>query len=128
MIPPTALRVTASIRNCMRMSRPRAPDGQTNPDFTGAFGDAHEHDVHDPDAADHQRDAGHRAKKDRHDAGSGGETIRDLLLGLNHEIIVLAVADAMALPEQFGDLILHIGELVGTGRLGEQAEEGRLRP
>jgi len=45
---------TASVKNCMRMSRLRARRPSAG-DFAGALGDRHDHDVHDADAADHER-------------------------------------------------------------------------
>ena len=38
-------------------------DGQADADLAGPLGHRDEHDVHDPDAADHQRDAGDRGQQ-----------------------------------------------------------------
>ena len=53
--PPSPLMISASIRNCRRMSRPGA-DRLADPDLARPLGHRHQHDVHDPDAADEQRD------------------------------------------------------------------------
>ena len=34
------------------------PDGLADPDLAGPLADRHQHDVHDPDAADDERDRG----------------------------------------------------------------------
>ncbi len=41
-------------------------DGLADADFAGPLGDRYQHDVHDADAADEQRDAGDAAHDDRH--------------------------------------------------------------
>ena len=56
--PPMAERTPVSTRNCQRMFT-GGPDGASDADLARALGDAGEHDVHDADAADEQRDARH---------------------------------------------------------------------
>jgi len=41
-------------------------DGQADADLAGPLRHADEHDVHDPDAADQQRDRGNRREQQRH--------------------------------------------------------------
>ena len=62
--PPTPESTTVSIRNCWVMSRRFAPEGAADADLAGALGDGREHDVHDADAADQERDRGDRAEDD----------------------------------------------------------------
>ncbi len=57
-------------------------------DFAGPFGDTHQHDVHDADAADHQRDARDRAEQSGHDVGRRRRRLRDFLLIAHGEIVV----------------------------------------
>ena len=57
---PRIASTTASIRICIMTSPWRAPSDFADADFARALGHAHQHDVHDHDAAHHQRDAGHR--------------------------------------------------------------------
>ena len=64
-MPPIALSVTASIRNCEQDVAAVRADGHADADLARALGHAHEHDVHDPDAADEERDAGDRAEQAR---------------------------------------------------------------
>ena len=71
MTPPTSDMVADSMRNCSRMSLPARAEGFAYADFAGALGDGDQHDVHDDDAADDQRDAG-----DGRD--DGAEAIQDL--------------------------------------------------
>ena len=54
----------------------RGAQGLAQADLADAFGDGHQHDVHDPDAADQQRDAGHPTQQDGQrlvDRGGGRE-------------------------------------------------------
>src|SRR5688572_10890802 len=51
--------------------------GKTHTDFAGAFGHAHEHDVHDTDAADEEGNPGDCTKQDSHDFGSFGRDFGD---------------------------------------------------
>ena len=80
--------------------------GDANADLAGAFGDADEHDVHDADAADHQRNAGHGAQQEGDDFGDGIHGVGDFLLVEDVEIVALVAGEAMTLAEQAGDLLL----------------------
>ncbi|MPM95114.1 hypothetical protein SDC9_142265 [bioreactor metagenome] len=53
------------------------PDGFTNADLLGALGDGNQHDVHDADAADEERDCRNAAKQQRKRARDGAHRIRD---------------------------------------------------
>ena len=79
MRPPTTLNVNASIKNCARTSRPRAPTAQAQADFARAFRDRHEHDVHDADAADDQRYRGDAGEQRRQRIAGLLERARHLL-------------------------------------------------
>ena len=59
--PPERLTIIASVRNCSRISRARRPDRQPDADLARPLGHGHQHDVHDPDAGDDQRD-----RRDQH--------------------------------------------------------------
>jgi len=74
-------------------------DGEADADLAGPLGDADQHDVHDANAAHHERDAGEEADQDRHDAVVGIEEVGCFLLRADHEIILLALGDLMALTE-----------------------------
>ena len=108
-MPPMELSVAASMRNCSRMSLPCAPDGDADADLTGALGDAHQHDVHDADAADHQRDARDRAKQDGHHIRAGRGHLGDFLLVAHGEVVLLGGHDFMALAQEIDDLAFGRG-------------------
>ena len=63
-------------------------DRQTRADLARPLGHADEHDVHDADAADDERDAGDRAEQSGHDVGRGRCGVGDLLLVAHGEIVV----------------------------------------
>ena len=90
-MPPIRLRTTASIRNWIRMSLPWAPDRHPDADLAGPLGDRDEHDVHDPDPADDQRDAGDRAEEECHRPGVAVRRVGDLLLVADREVVVPAL-------------------------------------
>ena len=90
------------------MSRRARADRHAQPDLARALGDRHQHDVHDADAADQQRDRGDRREQQRHDAAR-------LLLRLQHlgqvaqrEVVVLPRLQAVALAQQAADLLLGL--------------------
>ena len=65
-------------------------DGDADADLAGAFGDAHEHDVHDADAADQERDAGDGPEQQRDDLGNGIDGVGNFLLVEDVEVVVAA--------------------------------------
>ena len=77
--PPTPESTTVSIRNCWVMSRALGAQGAADADLAGPLGDGREHDVHDADAADQQRDGGDRAQDDAELPGR--------LLGLEQQVV-----------------------------------------
>ena len=85
---------------------PARPDGHPEADLAGPLGHRHQHDVHDADAADQERDGRDRRQQHRHDAGR-------FLLGREHlgedadlEVVVLARLQPVALPQDGPDLLL----------------------
>ena len=69
-MPARNVRVRLSSRNCLRMSRRRAPSALSRPISRGALGDGDEHDVHDADAADAE---GHGADDSEEELERGAE-------------------------------------------------------
>ena len=57
------------------------PDRQPQPDLPGALGDREQHDVHDPDAAHDEGDAGERSEQESHRRGCAGQRAHHLLGG-----------------------------------------------
>src|SRR3974390_874843 len=90
-------------------------DGFANSDFTSAFGDADEHDVHDADAANEQADRtqNHGGKADLVD-----DLVifgRNLLGGGEREIVSSAIGDIAPALHHFADLIKGLPEHAGVG-------------
>ena len=59
-------------------------------DLTGALGDRHQHDVHDTDAADQQRDACNGRQDAHHDVDHGGHLLHGCAQAHDVDIVVLA--------------------------------------
>ena len=76
--------------------RPRA-DRLAQADLARALGDRDEHDVHDPDAADEQRDPDDAAGHHRHRGGDRVELADELLDRLDAEVVGVADGDVAAL-------------------------------
>ena len=86
-------------------------DGHAHTDLACPLSHAHEHNVHDADATHDKRDAGNRAKQERHDFGRLGRCLRNFLLGSNGEIVVATRPDVMSLSKQRDDLLLRRAHL-----------------
>ena len=84
--PPARLRMMASIRNWIRTSAGARAQRLAQTDLARAFGDRDQHDVHDADAADEQRDARHPGQQVTEGGGGGFLCGDDVLLGLHGEI------------------------------------------
>ena len=82
------------------MSRAAGADGQADADLARPLGDRDEHDVHDADAADEQRNAGDRAEQQRHHQRDDPQHVGDFGRVVDGEIVLRAAADAMPLPQQ----------------------------
>ena len=99
--------------------------GHPDADLAGALGHAHEHDVHDANAANQERDARDRPQQHRHDPRGRGREFRDLRLGPNREIFLDTFRDAMALTQQAGNLLLNLRHDLGALGLNEHPADGR---
>ena len=78
-------------------------DRHAQPDLAGPLGDRHEQDVHDPDAADHQRDRRHGGQQQRHDLAAALGGRGDLTEIAHREILNGARLDAMTGGKRLGD-------------------------
>jgi hypothetical protein len=96
----------ASMRNCSEHIAAVRADGEADADLAGALGDGDEHDVHDADAADDERNASDGAEQDGHGLGGGGGGLGEFLLVADGEVGLLAVA---ALLQEVGDILLDPG-------------------
>ena len=88
--PPKVASTTASMRICSMTSPRRAPTRFADADFARALRDAHQHDVHDDDAAHHQRDAGDRHHHRGHHAEQLVDEAADGVGREGVEIVLLA--------------------------------------
>ena len=133
--PPSRQSTTASTRNCRRMSLGPGADGHPQADLAVPLGHRHEHDVHDADAADDQRDQGHAHQQARHEADRRAQGLDDLGHVADVEVVRLARADVVPLAQQLGDLRDRDGDLLGrsgrergSGRRSRTAPAGACRP
>ena len=100
-------------------------DGHADADLARPLGDADEHDVHDADAANDERDDGDAGEQGGHGVHRRGLGFGDFLLVAQDEVIVAALLDAVPLPEQVGDAVLDLDDLLGGGGLHvDGAEHG----
>ncbi len=76
-------------------------------DFTRPLGHTPKHDIHDPDAADNQRDASDGKQQSRHHVGGRSSNFRDLFLIAHREIVIAPQPNVMTLPQQIDDLLLR---------------------
>src|SRR5207245_3775454 len=92
---------------------PPSPDRLPDADLARPFGDGDQHDVHDPDAADHQGDAGDGAQHQGEDAGGLRSAAQDVLLAQDLEVRLGGVRDVVPVQQDLGDFIG--GHLRGLG-------------
>ena len=117
MKPPTALSVTASIRNCSQDVAPVRADRHADADLARPLRHAHEHDVHDPDAADDERDAGDRARAVRSSTSVVAVAASAISCWLRTvKSSSRAVANVVALAQERDDLLLRRREIVRVCR------------
>ena len=105
--PPARLSTIDSTRNCSSTSTSRAPTAQAQPDLARPLGHRHEHDVHDADAADDERDRRDAGQQVRHRVRRRGQHARHLLERPHQEVVVGAGLDLMARAQQRRDLLGH---------------------
>ena len=86
------------------------------PDFARPLGDAHQHDVHDPNAADDQRNDGNPGEQCCHRLGRRRGRRRNFFLVPDGKIVVPPFANIMPLPEQRDDLLLRRHEIASSWR------------
>ena len=72
-----------SVKNCRTMSDRRRTQCAADADLTSPFGNGRQHDVHDPDATNDQRNTGNDSHEDdEHDARVAG--LVEQFLGNDH--------------------------------------------
>ena len=76
MSPPSTDSVSASIEELGQDVPAAGADRLADADLAGPLGDRDEHDVHDPDAADDQRDRGDPAEQQGQRAADGRRGVR----------------------------------------------------
>ena len=93
-----------------------APDGHAHADLARPLGDAHQHDVHDPDAADDERDDRDRGEERRERLGALLLRVRDLGQVADVEVVVVGGAEVVAIAQDRRDLRLRARRVVGRDR------------
>src|SRR5438093_5846994 len=83
---------------------PPGADRLADADLAGAFRDGDQHDVHDPDAADDQGNAGDRAQHQGEDAGRLRGAVQHVLLAEDLKISLGGVRDVMPVQQHLRDL------------------------
>ena len=81
--------------------------GDSNTYLPRAFGNADEHDVHDADATNQERDAGDGSEEQRDDPGDLAHGIGNFLLIENVEIVLAIRRQTMTLAKKARDLLLR---------------------
>ncbi len=88
-----------------------------NADFAGAFGDADQHDVHDDDAADDQRDGSDGDGDDeRKTELMSFHKREERIAGFDGEIVFGAVFEMMAAAHDLADFVHGVLNFVGRSR------------
>jgi len=105
--------------------RPAGADGFAQTDLAGALGDRNEHDVHDADAADEQRDPHDAAGDHRNDQRDLVERVQEALDRIDAEIVGLAGADAARPAQEETDLGLGLVQRLGSAA-GRQRDQVRV--
>src|SRR5205814_1840853 len=83
---------------------PARADGLADADLPGPLVHRDEHDVHDPDASDEQRDPADRPEEQRERPGHRAERVQRVVLVRDREVGVRRIADVVTLQED----VLHV--------------------
>jgi hypothetical protein len=92
-MPPAPVSSTDSTMNCFWMSPRACAEGLAHPDLLDAFGDGHEHDVHDHHAAHQQADRGDHDRDHVDALGGAVPKIHHALPGFDVEVVGIAVSE-----------------------------------
>src|SRR5882672_9459826 len=109
MTPPTALSVTASIRNWARMLLR----------FARTFGDADEHDVHHADAADDEADGSDGEHQNENQAADLVPQVEKIIGSEERKIVWFVVRKAALATEQVANLFHGFSHFIRVTGLGE---------
>ena len=94
-------------------------DRHAQSDLPCPLGHRNEHDVHDSDSADDQRNQRHTEQQIGHDRGRSGQHLHELRGVADTEIVLLIGFEAVAFAEQSGHGIHRVIDLLGRDR-GQQ--------
>ena len=92
--------------------------GFTQTDLARPFGDRDEHDVHDPDPTDDERDRGDPAEQQGERAADRGRGLQQLGLVEDREVVGVTCADPVTDPQQLRDRVprrLHLDAAAKSG-------------
>ena len=132
MTPPIAVTTMASDRNCARMSRLPRARRHAHADLARPLRDRDEHDVHDADAADEQRDAADRGEQQAELVLRSGDRLEQLGAVDDSEVLDTAVQRRHEAAQQLLRLV-DPADVVDGNRdlprefLAEQAQRARLQ-
>lgn len=111
--PPVTDMSIDSMRNCSEMTGPVATNRHAQTDLLGALGDGDEHDVHDADTGDEQREGGSDNEDDGHGVHRGRHGLHHLCLRTDGEVIFSIVLQLVVVAQHLGELLDgSIGELL----------------
>ena len=113
--PPKSDRTIDSMMNCSGDVAAISSDRFANPNLAGAFGDRDEHDVHDADAGNHQRDATDGRQADADDAQDGLERLQ-LIGGVLSDVFRASAVDVLELGYR------RLSDGIGVQRIGRVDE------
>ena len=103
-IPPVTLRKHRLGEKLQQHVQPARADRHAQADFAGSFGDRHEQDIHDANAADDQGYRCDGGEQQRHDAARALGGFRELAEVAHVEVVDAAGHDAVAADERVGHL------------------------
>ena len=101
---------------------PPRTDGLADPDLARPFRHRYEHDVHDADAADEERDSHDCAHDQRRGIQRFRDQLQNLFLGQDAEVVLLLFLEMVTGAENFLGLILDEIEVAATAHLKGQDE------
>jgi hypothetical protein len=122
-MPPKVDSVTDSVRICQTMSRRRAPSALRSP-----LADHHQHDVHDDDAADHQRQRDNADQNGEDAAGRGLVDAEEGVGGEQAEVVGILGAQPAVDAERHRGVVDRRIEEFGRARLDHELQAEIARP
>ena len=115
--PPRMLSSADSDQELQQDMQTARSDRHADSDLSRSLSNRDQHDVHDSDAADQQRNRGDRREQQRHGLAGAFRSLRDFAEAADGKVIVLTGADVMTPMQELLDLGLRRIDLLGGARL-----------